>query len=177
MNEKILITYTSKHGSTQKYAGWIADALGAGICPASKVKPDMLSQYDIVVHGGGLYAGGVAGLKRITENNLCKNLVVFTVGLADPASTDYSDIIKRNLSQELLAKTKIFHLRGGIDYTQLGPVHKIMMAMMRRMILKKPESERKDDDAEFLENYNKKVNFEDKQTIDPILSYVKNLQQ
>jgi len=174
MTKRILVAYTSKYGSTRKYAEWIAAALNTDLLAAQKVDPRTLGQYDVVIYGGGLYAGGIAGVKLVTQNP-CKDLIVFTVGLADPNSTDYSAIINKNFTSELLAKTKFFHLRGGIDYKKLGPAHKIMMAMMKGMIQRKPESEREADDKEFLDTYNSKVNFENKGTIDPVIDYVKGL--
>ncbi|WP_101909444.1 flavodoxin domain-containing protein [Marasmitruncus massiliensis] len=174
MSKKILVAYTSKYGSTRKYAEWIASALNADLFAAQTVEPKVLSQYDIIIYGGGLYAGGIAGVKLVTQNP-CKNLIMFTVGLANPHSTDYSAIINKNFTPELLERTKFFHLRGGIDYKKLSPVHKVMMAMMKGMIQRKPESEREVDDKEFLNTYNSKVNFEDKRTIDSIISYVEGL--
>lgn len=174
MPKRILVAYTSKYGSTRQYAEWIAAALDADLFPAKQVAPNDLGQYEVVVYGGGLYAGGIAGAKLVAQNP-CKQLVVFTVGLADPGSTDYSDIINKNFTPELLAKTKLFHLRGGIDYKRLGPVHKAMMAMMKRMVQKDPESLREADNKAFLATYNKAVDFSDKQTIDSLVAYVNGL--
>ncbi|MFV0342600.1 MAG: flavodoxin domain-containing protein [Anaerocolumna sp.] len=174
MSKKILVTYTSKYGSTRSYAEWITKELNADLLPAKMVDPKTLNQYDIVIHGGALYAGGIAGVKLVTQNP-CKNLIVFTVGLADPKSTDYSEIINKNLTPELQAKTKFFHLRGGIDYKKLSTLHKIMMYMMKRMIQKKPESELNTENREFLRTYNTKVSFEDKGTINPVIAYVNSI--
>lgn len=174
MPRKILVTYTSKYGSTRKYAEWIASALSADLFDAQRIEPKALSQYDVIIYGGGLYAGGIAGVKLVTQNS-CENLIVFTVGLADPNTTDYSAILNKSFTPELLAKTKFFHLRGGIDYKKLGPIHKVMMAMMKGMIQRKPESEREPEDKEFLNTYNSKVNFEDRQTIDSVITYVNDL--
>lgn len=174
MSKKILVAYVSKYGSTRKYAEWIASALNADLFAAHMVGPDILNQYDVVIYGGGLYAGGIAGIKLVTQNP-CKNLIVFTVGLADPNSTDYSVIINKNFTPELLANTKFFHLRGGIDYKKLSPVHKVMMAMMKRTIERKSEFEREADDKEFLDTYNSKVNFDDERTIAPVIAYVNDL--
>lgn len=171
MSKKILVTYTSKYGSTRKYAEWIAEELNADLFPAQKVDLKDLSKYDIVIYGGALYAGGIAGVKLVTQNP-CKNLIVFTVGLADPHTTDYSSIINKNFTSEVLENTKVFHLRGGIDYKKLGPAHKIMMTMMKNKIQKKPDYERDAEDKEFLRTYNSKVNFEDKQSIDSIIACV-----
>lgn len=174
MSNKILVTYTSKYGSTCQYAKWIAEELKADLFPARTVNPKDLSKYDIVIYGGGLYAGGIAGVKLVTQNS-CKNLIVFTVGLADPCTTDYSAIINKNFTPQLLKYTKLFHFRGGIDYKKLGPVHKTMMAMMKSMIQKKPDYERDGEDKEFLDTYNSKVNFENKQSIDSLVAYVNGI--
>lgn len=174
MPKKILVTYTSKYGSARKYAKWISAALDAELAEAKTVKPGQFEQYDVVVHGGGLYAGGIAGVKLVIRHP-CKNLVVFTVGLGNPNTSDYSKIIDMNFTPELLSKTKLFHLRGGIDYKRLGPVHKAMMAMMKGSILKKPEAERASDDAEFLATYGSAVDFSDHSMIDALIAYVKAL--
>lgn len=171
MKKRILTVYKSKYGSTKKYAQWIAESLKADLMEAKQVKPEMLKDYDLVIYGGGLYAGGVAGVKLVTEN-ACKQLVVFTVGLADPAKTDYSPILQKNFTPELLAKTKFFHLRGGVDYASMGLVHKMMMGMMKSMIERKPEAEREPDSEEFLKTYGKKVDFTDEKTIEPLVNFV-----
>lgn len=174
MKSKILVTYTSKYGSTRKYAEWISQELQADLVAAGTIGSNTLSQYDVVIYGGGLYAGGIAGVRLVTQNT-CQNLIVFTVGLADPGSTDYRAIINKSFPPKLLEGMKIFHLRGGIDYQKLSPVHKVLMAMMKRRTEKKPESELNAEDQEFLATYNAKVSFEDKQTIEPIITYVKGL--
>ncbi len=170
--ESIAVIYKSPYGTTRQYAKWIAKALGAELFEASSIKPAQLSSYDVVVYGGGLYAGGIAGVGLVTKNP-CKSLIVFTVGLANPALTDYSAILNKNFSHGLLAKTKVFHLRGGIDYKRLGFVHKSMMAMMRKMIAGK--SDKGEEDQLFLETYGGKVDFTDRNTIEPLVAYVKEV--
>ncbi|MFV0516210.1 MAG: flavodoxin domain-containing protein [Aminipila sp.] len=174
MPKKILVVYTSKYGSTRKYAEWIALAVSADLFDAKKVDPKALSQYDVVIYGGGLYASGIAGVKLVTQN-FCKNLIVFTVGLADPNTTDYSAIINKNFTPGLISKTKFFHLRGGIDYKKLSSMHRVMMTMMKGMIQRKPESDRAPEDEEFLNTFNSKVNFEDRSAIDSLINFVNGL--
>ena len=170
----IAVVYKSRYGTTKQYAEWIAKALDATLLEASAVKPSQLASFDIVIYGGGLYAGGIDGVGLVTKNP-CKALVVFTVGLANPNITDYSDILDKNFTQELHSKVKVFHLRGGIDYKKLGFVHKGMMSIMRKSILKKDEQEITAEDHEFLETYDSKVNYIDKNSIEPILAYVRSL--
>jgi len=63
------------------------------------VNPKDLIKYDIVIYGGGLYEGGIAGVKLVTQNS-CKNLIVFTVGLADPLIAYVNGICTDNNRRE-----------------------------------------------------------------------------
>jgi menaquinone-dependent protoporphyrinogen IX oxidase len=170
--EKIAVIYKSQYGTTKQYAEWIAEALEARLYEASEVKPVQLMDFDVVVYGGGLYAGGIIGAKLVTKNP-CKSLVLFTVGLADPKITDYSEIIGKSLSPEQLPKTKVFHFRGGVDYSKLGFVQKRLMAMVKKSAEKKPFEERTGDDHGLIETYGKKIDFTDKAAIEPLIAYVR----
>ena len=94
--------------------------------------------------------------------------------LADPATTDYSLIINR-LSKELREQARFFHLRGGVDYKRLGIIHKIMMAVKKREILKKPTYELTSEENLLLETYGGQIDFCDKDSIMPLVEYVQAL--
>jgi len=168
---KIAVIYKSKHGTTKQYAEWIADELSAVLLEAESVKADQLKSFDVVIYGGGLYAGGIDGVKQVMKT-LPENLVVFTVGLADPKSTDYAEILNKNFTPGLQANVKVFHLRGGIDYSKLSFIHKTMMGVVCKATKKQPETERTEEDKLFLETYGKKIDFTDKSTIAPLVDYV-----
>jgi len=171
----IAVVYTSKYGSAKQYAEWIAEELNASLFEAASMTPAQLLTFDVVVYGGGLYASGINGVKLITKNP-CKSLVLFTVGLANPDTTDYSEILRKNFTQELLSKAKVFHLRGGIDYKKLNFVHRIMMAMVKKIkVDKKPPEQRSDEERAFLEAYGKKIDFTNKAAITPLVDYVRSL--
>lgn len=174
MAKRILVTYTSKYGATKKYAEWISAALNADCMDTKTIAPGVLDTYDVVVHGGGLYAGGIAGWKWILKHRR-ENVILFTVGLADPACTDYSAILNKNIRPELRKEMKVFHLQGGIDYQQLTPVHRVMMRAMKSSIQRKPEAERDAEDKEFLRLYNQAVHFEDPHAIAPLVAYAQSM--
>ena len=90
----IAVIYRSKYGTTKRYAEWIAEALDAQLFESHTIKATQLIDFDMVVYGGGLYAGGISGINLVTKNP-CKKLVIFTVGFATPENTDYSDILKK----------------------------------------------------------------------------------
>ena len=175
---KIAVIFSSKYGATKKYATWISEELGADLFDRADVKPSQISYYDIIVYGGGLYAGSISGIEFITKNKP-KKLIVFTVGLANPATTDFSAILKKNFDSALLNDVKIFHLRGGIDYKKISIVHRIMMAMQKKLIQfalrKKSPEEYTDEEQLFFKAYGKEIDFTDQLTIKPLVEYIRTL--
>ena len=173
--KKIAVIYSSKYGTTKKYAAWISEELGADLLDRTVVKPTQIGSYDVVVFGGGLYAGGISGVDLVTKHRP-KKLIVFTVGLADPATTNYSNILKKNFDPTLLNEIKVFHLRGGIDYKRLGLVHRVMMAMMKKLVIDRiPPDKRTDENRAFLATCGEKVDFTDRSAIAPIVEYARTL--
>jgi len=172
--KKIAVIYKSKYGSTKKYAEWIAEETGAKVFEASEIQPERLKEFDLVVYGGGLYAGGINGVKLVTKNE-CKRLAVFTVGLADPAITDYSEHLNNQFSKERQLEIKFFHLRGGVDYKKLNMVHKGLMALVKSQSQKKPIEQQTSEDKGILETYGGVVDFTDKAAITSIVEFVNGL--
>lgn len=171
------IVYHSRHGHTKTYAEWLAKALGADLltgCSAQELAP-----YHTLVFGGGLYAGGIGGIRLLTRHFDAlrhKNLVVFTVGLADPRDPSiYSATLESTFSPEMREQIRFFHLRGGIDYRQLGLVHRCMMAMMRRVTAKKEN--KTEQDRQMLQTYGRRVDFLDQASIAPILAHLRAVQE
>lgn len=169
---EIAVVYQSHYGTTKKYAEEIAKTLKADLWEKSSISPAKLSSYDLVIYGGGIYASGILGIESVTKHPI-KKLIVFTVGLANPAITDFSKIIEKNIPMPLREHTKVFHLRGGIDYKKLKFLHRGMMAAMKKFSVgKKSPDERSSEDQAFLDTYGKEVDFTDFQTIRPIIDYI-----
>ena len=135
----IAVVYQSKYGATERYAKWIAEALGAEPLDRRAVDTARLGSYDAVVYGGGLYASGIAGVDLMNRYP-CKNLTLFTVGLGDPATADYTEVTKRLPCA--LRGTPVFHLRGGMDYGKLSLPHRAMMWMVNLIVSRQPEEKR-----------------------------------
>ncbi|WP_319377880.1 flavodoxin domain-containing protein [uncultured Methanocorpusculum sp.] len=94
-----VVVYKSKYGSTEQYAKWIAEELGADLKSAEQTKLDDLFPYDTIIYGAGVYVGCIAGIALIADNYeqlKDKKLIVFTVGLTDPAEkSKYIDLITK----------------------------------------------------------------------------------
>ncbi len=179
---KIVVIYESKYGSTRCYAQWIAEELTCSLFERKDFNPKDFTKYDVIIYGGGLYAGGVSGIKFITQNwKLLKNkqVVLYTCGLAEPEDTDNLSTIRKSLSKilspEILEQIRLFHLRGGIDYSRLSFTHKAMMSMLRRMLLKKNPDSLSEENKQLLETYGKCINFTNRESIWPLTQYVLSL--
>lgn len=173
-----VIIYGSFYGTTKKYAIELAKRLNALVLDYNEVKN--INEYDSVIYFGGLYAGGVLGmaktLKKLGDIDN-KEITIVTVGLADP--TDEENInniemhMKKQLTEELLTKSKIFHLRGGIFYKDLSFKHKFMMKLVYNKAKKIPEEERNAELEAMIETYNKEVDFVDFDALDKIIEALK----
>ena len=171
-DKSIAVIYKSRYGSTKKYATWIAEELNAPIFEATSITPAQLAEYDTVIYGGGIYAGGINGIKLVTKNP-CKSLVVFTVGITDPQLADYSSVLSGNFTDEMKSKIKTFHFRGGVDYKNIKFIHKSLMTLVKKVTERKPEHERTAEDNAVLETHGKATDFTDKAAIAPLVDYVR----
>ena len=163
MTMKIII-YGSQYGTAKQYAEELARKTGIDLKRYEDVTD--INQYDTVIYIGGLYAGGVLGMKKtLAKISQCqsKKIIIATVGLADPMDTENTNSIKnsmkRQLSNELYENAHIFHLRGGIDYSRLGLKHKIMMGLLYKKAVGLPEEKKTAEIKAMIETYNKKVDF------------------
>ncbi|MEG1255312.1 flavodoxin domain-containing protein [Clostridium sp.] len=172
MNKTAVVVYKSRYGNTLKYAQWIAAEVGADLFESSKVNANDLLNYDTIVYGGGIYASHIEGISLITKNFETikeKTIVVFTVGICSPLNIEgLKPTIENAFTEEMKNKIHIFHLRGGLDYSKMGFIHKQMMGMLKKFIAHKKPGELTEDDKIILSSYGNIVDFIDKQGIEPI---------
>ena len=174
MNKEMIIIYGSCYGTTKKYAEELSRRLGCEAVSYENVSD--INSYHSIIYMGGLYAGGVQGMKKtlkklsdISDKTVC----IVTVGLADPKNEENINNIrmkmKTQVSEELFNKAKIFHLRGGIDYAGLNFLHKKMMGMVYKKAVSVPVEERNAELSAMIETYNKQVDFVDYDSLAPIV--------
>lgn len=148
---KTLILYASKYGATEKYAKWLAASIHADLKKTSAFTKEDLDAYECIVFGGGLYAGRVNGLKKLTANLDTfkeKKISLFLVGMAPPPNQGIID----SLPAEIKDHAGVFYLRGAVNYEKMNWVFKILM----RLITKEPKS----------------VDYTDEKALLPLIEYV-----
>ena len=159
---KTIITYGSRYGSTEHYARKFAECVGFPILPYREVKS--LSDCARVIHFGALYAGGVLGLRQIASLLSPKaEFIIVTVGLADVHDAEnirnIRSAIRRQIPEDVFQRTRIFHLRGAIDYSKLNLKHRTMVALLYAKAKKLPEEKKTAEVRAMLETYGKQASF------------------
>ena len=175
-----IIIYGSCYGTTKQYADELSKRTNIEAISFKSVKE--INNYNNIIYLGGLYAGGVLGMAKTIKklNNIAnKNIIIATVGLSD--STDevnknnIRNNIKKQLPKEIFEKAKIFHLRGGIDYSKLNFTHKTMMKLLYNAAKNLPKEKQTVEDRAMIETYNQKVNFIDFSSLDEIINEIQKL--
>lgn len=180
---RAVVVYRSEYGSTQQYAQWLAVDLWCDVFDCRSIRLEDLQEYDTIIYGAPLRAGGtVLGckfLRKEIEMLGDKNLILFTCGISDPEVGKTRRLIQdwliKNLTDEVLAHIKVFHLRGALDYKHLSGVHTIAMAMRKRAIVGLDPAERTPEEQTLLDTYRKNANFMDRDAIRPIVRYILRL--
>ena len=128
-----IIIYGSHYGTTKQYAEELSKRTNIKAISFKKFN-QQINDYDNIIYLGALYAGGVLGMSKTLKklNNISnKKILIATVGLSDPTDevnkNNIRNNIKNQIPKEVLEKAKIFHLRGGIDYSKLNFAHKTMI--------------------------------------------------
>lgn len=175
---KTLVVYKSKSGYAKTYAEWIAKDLECDIKENTGLSLNDLEPYDVIIYGGGVYVGKIAGIKLIKNNYEAlknKKLIVWASG-ADPGNEKtLSEFWKNNFDEQQLQNIKLFYLRGGFDYRKLGPVDKLLMNVFRKALAK--EKNPSEDTKGFLDAFYTPQNYCKQENALPLIDYVRSLSE
>ena len=177
---KVLIIYSSKYGSTKKYAEWIAKELNGSILDINNIDKNSLSENDIIILGISLYPEKIKGINFLEKyNELMKNkrLIIFSCGMANFNNPKNVESVNKRLGKvipkEIFEKIRIFCLRGSIDYKKMNFKDRVLMGLMKKSISKKKTNELNEEDKLLLETYGNKADFMDKNNIKDLIEYCK----
>ncbi len=172
---KTLILYGSQYGTTKRYADELSRLTGLPAVSYEKA-PD-LAGCEQIVYLGGLYAGGVKGLKQTARKFPAGvRLILVTVGLADVQDEQNIENIRRSvrrqLPAEMLQNAALFHLRGGIDYSRLNLTHRTMMTLLYNHARKLPPEQQNAETRAMIETFGRQVDFVDFASLGPVAAAI-----
>ncbi len=173
---KTAVVYKSISGFTKTYAEWIAEDLGADLFALDRVSDSVFSEYDAIVFGGSLHAVGINGVKFLNRNFEKldgKKVVVFAVGASPNREGIPDEVLNKNFTAERRKEIRFFYFRGGFDFSKLDLPNKILMTVFKWSLKRKKS--RTEDEQGMLEAYRKPMDFTDRESVKPLLEYVRSL--
>lgn len=171
-----VVIYGSCYGSTQAYAEYIARELSCPAVSAKEVTRADVEGRELIVFGGGAYAGSIAGAKKAAKLEKYfgrARLLCFVCGLADPAKQN-TQSEARMLTERAFAAHRgmpVFCLRGNMDYARLSAGHRMMMAMLMQLLRRKKEPT--EEDRQLMQTYGEKIEFLDLPSAQPLIEAAK----
>lgn len=158
MNSKTIVIYTSKYGTAKKYAEWIAEETGCDIKDAKSLKKIELDNYDTIVYGGGVHAGGIEGwdsfrktLKKyldmpyynaidkegnfIEENyHPLKKVCCFAVGINIQNFNGRAELRNVNFDKRYLRPVTCFFLDGKYNPEEIKGADGLLMKYVKKLL-------------------------------------------
>lgn len=147
---KVLIVYYSKTGFTKKYAQWIKESLSEGMsCDLfsyGERRKIRVSQYDVILFGGGFHAGQINGIKWFKAQmhklpdkaeKSGRRIGVFATGAMPAEAPDIEKTLRQNFTEKEWADITAFYLPGGLCYEKMGVGDRLMMAVFRALLKEK----------------------------------------
>ncbi|AGB40989.1 flavodoxin [Halobacteroides halobius DSM 5150] len=175
--QKVIVVYKSKYGSTKCYAEWIAQAVKGDLFESSEVKSADLFKYDTIIFGGGLYAVGIIGVD-IIKNNFeqlkDKKLIVYAVGASSGKEEDKNNVLNNNFTAKMKEKIDFFMLRGAFNRKRLNLIDRFLMWILKLKLKSKDPKELKSDEKGILDCYDTPMDWTNKEAIIPIVESINN---
>ncbi len=169
-----IVVYNSKTGFTRRYGEWIAQELGCRVMP---LKQATYSDCDVILYGGWLMAGKVAGLNKIKTNPevRAKKLIVYATGLTEMGNSEAIEKIRNdNLTASEQMDIPFYYFEGGINYETMGYFSKNLLKMLSKSLAKKKD--RTEADTNMMKALASSTDHSDQAYIKPLIEYMEGLQ-
>ncbi|MBR2993320.1 MAG: flavodoxin [Clostridiales bacterium] len=136
---KGIIIYKSKYGAAKKYAEWISEATGFPCVTTKEADMNKVSECDVVIVGGGVYASGISCISFLKKNIgklKGKKVLVYTCAASPYDKKFYDALIDMNMKDELKG-IPVFYCRGAFDLKAMTFADRTLCKMLRKAVAKK----------------------------------------
>ncbi len=171
--ERTVVIYKSKHGSTKKYAQWIGEELDCPVIEHKDFKKSDFVNYDNIIYGGHVQAGGIMGFELIKRNMRRlqdKKIVVFAVGLNVMEKENRMQLREINFDKRRVERMTCFYCPGAYKPEEITGIDAGIMKLMVRMLEGKPATEMTESDKALLDAVKNGADLVDKKYIEPIVA-------
>ena len=170
-----VVIYKSKTGFTEKYASWIAEELNCEKYPLENVNMVDLSDYDVIIFGGGVRAGKIGGIKFLNKTRVSlqnKRLVIFATGATPPYEIEAINRVQ-NMNVPRNSGIPFFYLQSGFNYEEMKGFDKLIMTMVRNVMRRIKDKDGNQDPM--IAAMKNSYDHSSRESIEPLVNYVKSL--
>ncbi len=180
--ERTIVIYKSKYGATKQYAQWIGQELGCTVASLDQISKAELNNYDNIIYGGGVQAGGIKGFDTFRKwirkylwfvEKPEKNIVIFAVGINLQTAETRKQLRDINFGKKWLRSITCYFLPGAYNPDVVTGSDKMIMNVVKKMLIGKRENEKTKEDIDLLDAIENGCNFIDKAAIEPIVNEFK----
>lgn len=169
---KGIILYSSRYGSTEKYARWLAEATGFPCRETKAAGREDIEGCDTVILGGGVYASGIAGLSFLKRNLRTlegKQVLVFCVG-ASPYDEKALEEIRERAMTGPLCEVPLFYCRGAWNKEKMTFRDRALCTLLQKAVDKKDPADYAIWERALVEAGDKPRDWTDRAYLTPILA-------
>lgn len=139
MSKQGLVLYKSKYGATRCYAELLRETLDCVTAPIDTWNNWELTGYAWILYAGGIYAGGIGGLKTFAAHwtpTAGQKVAILAVG-ASPYEESAFQAVRDRAFQVLPEKLPIFYARGAWDESRMKLTDRLMCKLLQTSIQKR----------------------------------------
>ena len=172
--ERTVVVYTSKYGATEQYARWIGEELDCPVFSLDKFSKGQLDNYDNIIYGGGVQAGGIKGFDKFKKwikpliGQLGKKIVVFAVGLNVDNTDGRMQLRDINFDKGEFRQLTCYFMGGAYKPDQIKGIDKALMSMVHKMLTDKGLN-MNEDERTLLDRIEKGCNLVSREQIEPLV--------
>lgn len=170
-----IIIYKSKYGATEKYARMLSEATGFPCVTVKEADINEVAEKDVIIAGGGIYAGGMACtpyLKKNIGRLNGKKIIAFMCGASPYDEKSVNEITGRNM-RDGLSGIPVFYCRGGFNLNTMSFKDRALCKMLRRSLSKKDPGDMEIWEKALMEaTDNEAHDWTDRSYIEPILAAI-----
>jgi len=173
---KKAIIYSTKYGTTKRYALEFSKKTGFEVFESNKIKS--ISSFDTVIFFTPIYAGTLKGFNKFIKAfsfDKIEKIIIVCVGLADPNKIKKDDklykSIEENIPHNLKDKYEIYNLQGELDFNKLNFFNKTMIKIVYNS--QKKNGVNDSEIVKLMENENKKISFVDFDSLNYLVDKIK----
>lgn len=170
---KNIVLYKSKYGNTKQYAEWIAEALNWETRDFSAFKKREIKEYQNVIFGTGVYIGKMNQIKKVLAWFKNKPIIIYACAGNNRVQKEIDIIKTNNFTEAQLAFHHFFYLPGGVDYSKVTGLYKIMLSFFQKMMAKNPNPT--EDEKAILDGFIHPTHYVAKEEIEELVSYAKTI--